>query len=191
VTRWLVALPLVVLFALGLGGCGQTERQVGSPAVDAWVDDVCESGLRWREDLARRARHLTDELDTADDLEEARDRYVAYFDDAVDRTEELLEDLDGAGAPALERGEDVARDLRAAFATAHRVFADARAQARRLPPDDQDAFEREIRDLSATLEERAQTLDDAFRRIDTYGLEELDRAFAANSDCRELAGRGR
>ncbi len=177
---------LAVVLVLVASGCGGDGAQGG---LGGWVDDVCEAGLRWQEDLSRRSEDLQDQMDTADDPEQARDRLATYYEGAEERTESLLDDLREAGAAPVERGADIADDLEDGYARIGALFGEGAEETRALPVDDGDAFSRAARDVQTSLARRAADVNDAFRRIDQYGNEELDRAFAQNPDCREFAGR--
>jgi hypothetical protein len=170
----------------GNGGGEAAEPEARDP--EEWVADVCGAVGSWVADIQEQSTELGETARGAENLEDARDQFAAFFDGVVDRTEEMLTEIEDADAPAVEDGEATAQDLRDTLEPIQGVFENARDEAEDLPTDDPAAFEDGATEIGQTVEEEATEISDAFDELDQrYDVPELDEAFEEEEEaCAEL-----
>jgi hypothetical protein len=174
----------VLLLVSGCGGNGEPEgREPGE-----WVADVCGAVTSWVDGVQEESTALGETAQDAEDLEQARDQFVDFFDQVIDRTDRMLAEIDEAGTPAVEEGEAIAEDLRSTLAPIQDAFEDARAEAEELPTDDPAAFQAGATQIGESVQEEAQAIGRAFDELERqYDVPELDEAFEDEEACSEVA----
>ena len=177
----MLAPPLAAL-VLVLTGCGSDGAGGGSDdPVDArtWAESVCGSTREWVDETEARSEQLQSDQPTS--LEEARTMMVELLDGVAADGEEAVSEIEAAGTPDVERGEET----RDAFAgVVERNLEEVRARRDEfegLDPDDPQ-FQS---DYEAVLSRMAQGtgFDEAFEaEVDP----EVSEAFDDVEDCRAI-----
>jgi hypothetical protein len=178
--RWAAAgLAILVLCAAACGG--GDEGGAGGKRVPAstWTADVCTATKAWREQVDARADQFQRER-TPPDLTQYRISIVAYFDDTLRLTRVLAADVERAGTPNVEGGEEARGELEKIVAEGVDAYADALAAAKKLPVHEQGAFERALRRLVQSFGSRA---DQLIRRLDELRIRHLAQAFSTQPAC--------
>lgn len=187
---------LVTLAALGLAACGGGGEEEAGPAgdrpVDAWVEEVCTGLGEWLTGIRERSAGLAEDLEglTRGDFEGLKDLTVGFVRDAVEDTESLIADLEGAGAPAVDDGVETARTLVAALGDVRDLFAEALDDLEALPTDDPEALAQGLQEIGASIQANADTVAGLLDEAGAAGLggDELDRAFARAPACESVGG---
>ena len=181
-----VASALAGVAALALtacGGGGGSDRV----AVADYSSSVCTALRTWQEHLREGSSVLASRIQTEPSLAVVRDQFVAFYGDAVEETETMLDGVEDAGVPDLDQGEQVVESLLQTLRRFPQLIRDAQAKAEALPVENERAFT-----------EKAQTLGTEFRAasielatlFETLGREhdakELTRTTDADSTCTEF-----
>jgi methyl-accepting chemotaxis protein len=95
-------IALTLLAALVLTGCGGDETS----ASENYANDVCSSLSTWVTDVQETVQSVTDA-----GLGISRDDIQAAFDETKDATDTLTNDLQQAGPPETEDGQEAKREL--------------------------------------------------------------------------------
>jgi hypothetical protein len=114
---------------------------------------------------------------------------VAYYGDLVSGTDELLRDLDEAGAPAVEDGNKAAKALRRGMSMLRTAFASARRQARGLPvdPAEWDSFVAMNTRIADSIEPAGRRMERYFDRMDeSLDMPELDKIWDRAPECESV-----
>ena len=84
------------------------------------------------DDFIARSSELDSDAEGIASLEDGRTLLTNFLEFTVDRTDELLAEVEGAGQPDLDEGEALARDFRANVLPLREALADALERARNL-----------------------------------------------------------
>jgi len=178
-----VVLLLVVATLAGacVGGTGASAEE--------WVADVCTDATTWvRNITGLEGQFQTDVQAAGEDIDQLKSVLVAFFEEAVAATSDLIEGVVEAGVPDVETGDAIAEAVRVGLTQARDVLADAQADIEAASTDDPDAF-------GQTLTEATSSIGQGFQRIgetlDTAtssgpGGAELEEAAEDQPSCQEL-----
>jgi hypothetical protein len=184
-----IRLPILAL-AVGLAatGCGGGGEPEGVPPSE-WAASVCGALEAWQTSLEQGARDLTRDVLQAQDPEQSKEQIGDFLDEVISETDTAIGAVDGAGTPAVDRGEEVAADFKAGLEQIKAAFVDAGEQIEEAPTDDPAAFQQQLGAIGQQLQTQGQSIGDTLGRIDEkYDADELSKAFDENEQCREFAG---
>lgn len=185
----LVALLAASLVALSACG-GDDGGSAGGGGTDpnAWAKQVCGAVGTWLEDVQTKSAAIGESAGNAGSLKEAKTQFVAYFDELVERTDQMLGEIDEAGDPDVEDGEAIGDDFRQTIEPMKDALADARDQAKGLPTDDPQAFSQGAVKAGESVQREGENIGKAFDELDKkYDTAELERAFEDEPACGELS----
>ncbi len=153
-----------------------------------WAGGVCGTILSWEDELKKLATDLQTQIrGVGRDLTAARARLVDFMVQVVASTDRLLAGVEAAGAPAVQKGEQIASDFREGLVHVRQVFEEARVTAENLAVDDPKAFTAGADELSRKIRDAGDRIRQQFQELDSaYDVPELDRAFAAAPACRQV-----
>jgi hypothetical protein len=166
------AAALVALFA---GACG------GGDGVDPddYASDICTAVGDWVTAIQDGAGEITTTEDPASGVEAIQ----SFLDDAVSETEDLISEVEDAGAPDVTGGEEFADQLVSAFEEAKTVLEETRDSAADLPTDDPAAFSEAATELGGSVQE---ALGAVGSELSEPEAEELSTAFEENEACTSI-----
>jgi hypothetical protein len=180
-----IALALVFLVvALAAAGCGGGggDSAEGAPP-DEWAADVCGALSDWNTALEDGATQIQADAASATSIQEARQLIVDYLDQAIERTDEMLNRIEEAGTPAVDDGEAIAQSFRDELAKIKPIFEDARETAANLP-DDPQAFAEQGQELGTSITSAGDEIGGRLQDLSAdVNSEELDQAFNEEPTC--------
>ncbi len=158
-------------------------------APDDYAEGVCGAIAGWYDDIDVASTSLVDDANTlSEDPAAGKDLVVAFLDDAIAFTDDLVEDLEDAGAPDTETGEDTAEKLVTGIEDVRELFVGAREDTEALPADDPMALGSGLQDIGAALQESATAVGAQFEEVlSSVDDPELGEAFEGAAACRDLA----
>jgi len=164
------------LMALSAGACGG-----GGDGVDPddYASDICTAVGDWVSAIQDGASEIT----TTEDPSSGVEAIQSFLDDAVSETDTLISEVEDAGAPDVEGGEEFADQLVSAFGEAKTVLEDTRDQAADLPTDDPAAFSEAATELGGSVQEALGTVGSELSEPEA---EELSAAFEENEACTSI-----
>jgi hypothetical protein len=185
-TRTLVVSAfLVAAVACGDGGTDGTPSaqptDQGTTA-KAWLADICGATKGWVEQILTMQQDLQDDLDPSS-VKAVKATMVGYFDDVVAATDEMLQQVDGAGVPDVEGGEEAARAVSDGLTAARDVLARARDRAADLPTNDERAFSRRLRAIADDVQTSLTGVGNTMGELRSPAL---DEAADDVTECQEL-----
>jgi hypothetical protein len=132
--------------------------------------------------LRERQAELQQGVDPGSSPGTERDALEGFVDTAVDASDTLVDDLDDAGVPDIENGDEVADAVRTAFEETRGEIEDAQDTVADIPVDSPGAYraaaDQFVTDLRTTIEGIGEHLD----AVDAPELEAaLDEASACQA----------
>ncbi len=159
----------------------------GNDQVDAWAGEVCGAVGSWLTGINDLGAQLGTDVQGMADLEEGRDLLVTFMEDVVGLTDAMLGSVEGAGAPDIERGDELAADLLAALQPVKTTFEEAVVEAQNLPTDDPETFSAAATELGNSItgsQGEFQTQFDALQ--EEYDSPEINAAFESVPACADV-----
>jgi hypothetical protein len=183
--RLLTALIAAALALTVVTACGGGEEAASGASPEEWTADVCGAISGWKADLEQRANELQDTAAGASSISEGRDLIVDFLDTTITRTDQMLNEVEAAGNPAVDDGETIARDFRAELAKIKPIFEDAREKAAALP-DDPQGFAEGAQEIGTAMADAGDQVGAEFESSDKFNSPELEQAFNDDPACQQL-----
>ena len=171
-----VAVVFLLVPALFTSACGEDE----SVSVDEYASDLCTALIAWTEVVRTSQEELQESAEPGRSLEDDRQALQQVVDEAVDASDQLVEDLESAGAPDAENGEEAADAFRTAAADTRSELEDAQDEVAELPTDSPEAYRTAVDEFVAELSGTLDGIDDQLQDVDAP---ELERALDEASAC--------
>jgi len=187
---------VTVALAVGLTACGggvsgtvttPPASTAGGSTLDAdrYTSGVCQAMIAWVNDLQASSATIGTQVVGASSLDDAKQDFVTYIDEQVQRTDDLIATIDSLGAPDVEQGAEAQQALLDAFDQVKSVFERAKSDAEELPTTDPNSFLDGITQLTDHIDSGMSGIGDPFGNLSDSELEDTANA---NPDCRALGG---
>ena len=174
-------IPLIAVLALTISACGDDDDGGGgSVAVGDYASDICTAFTDWTQAIQDRQTELQEGLQPGASPQAGKDALQGFLDDAVAASDTLVEDVDGAGTPDTENGEEAADALQGAAEGARDKLADAQENVADLPTDSPEAFGEAADEFGNEVRSALEGVGDGLQDIDTP---ELDEAIDEEEAC--------
>lgn len=184
--RTLGGLALAAVAALAIG-CGDDDDDSGdsgeTATADSYVSAVCTAFSDLGQVLTEGQAELA-QLSTASP-EEGKDALVGFIGDAVGAVESARGEIEGAGVPDVEGGDEVASTLNTALTDLQTTFEEAQASAEDLTVDSPQAFASEAQEIGTAVTEATGEIGAGLQEIGTN--EELETAAAEAEACQSVS----
>jgi len=185
------SLVLTIAIALTTVGCGGGGVE-GGVEPEVWVRSVCTTLSDWNGQLQSRTGNLQTEIQglPRGDFEGLQAVMVTYVDAVIEDTEQAVTNLEEAGVPDVEDGEEASELIVGGIREARTIFVDAREDIGALNPGRPRQFATALQEIGAQVQEGGERVQAGFEAADERGLggEELDAAFNEEPACSALAG---
>jgi hypothetical protein len=170
---------LVSTLVGGLVACG------GSDTVSArdYASDVCGAVKQYTDGIQERVSEI--QSDAPQNPEEGKEVLTTFMDNMISDTDELINEVEEAGVPDVEDGEQIADEMQSALEQVKSLLEDARSQIADLPTDDPQAFAEGTAEIGTTLSESGQEIQTGFEELRTDELREASEDIEA---CQEIEG---
>jgi hypothetical protein len=180
---FLVALTAVTL-AVAASGCGDSKSYSGTKP-STWAATTCGALTTWRDSLLSGNRSLSADLLKLRDLKAVKARLLIFLRKAERSTKTMISEAKSAGAPAVEDGAAIQRDLERGLIRARSTFRRALASAEALPADNSRAFARATNALGLKIRAELSATGAYFTGLDDkYDSEDLRKAVSEEPACR-------
>jgi hypothetical protein len=182
---------LCVVLALAAAGCGGggDGGSSSSKSADDWAETVCGALDDWGTSLQTRSQELGPAMQDTKDLENVKETYIGFLQDAEQSSQKLVDEVESAGPPDTEEGEAVHSELVSALEKVQMSFARAVDQAEKLPTTDGDSLTRGVGVLSNDVEKNLQAAGASFNGI-AEESPEIKEAFDDTPSCGQLTSSG-
>ena len=178
-----VAVPFIAAAALFVTACGGDDDEGGGGeqvAAGEYAADICGAFLGWRDSIQERQQDLQQGLSPGISPQEGKDALGGFLGDAVEASDELVTQVEDAGVPDAENGEEAAQALQDAAQSARDELAKAEDQVAELPTDDRQAFASAADELGNGVRTALEEVGGGLEDIDS---QELDKAFEDQKAC--------
>jgi hypothetical protein len=185
---------VTVGLAVGLTACGggvsgtvttPPASTAGGSTLDAdrYTSGVCQAMIAWVNDLQASSATIGTQVAGASSLDEAKQDFVTYIDEQVQRTDDLITSVDSLGAPDVQQGAEAHQAVLDLLSQVKSVFEQAKTDAEQLPTSDVNAFLDGIDQLTAHIDSGMSGIGDPFEGL---SVPELEQAGNTNPDCQTL-----
>jgi hypothetical protein len=174
----LVGATALTALALGISACG------GDDSVDVgdYANDLCTALKGWSQDLRDSQTELQQQAGSGASLESSRDALQQFADDAAAATEDLRDDIENAGEPDIDGGDDVAGAFEEAVADVRSQLEEARDAVGEIPADNPDDYRAAVDSFLTDLRSTLEGIDEHFQDVDAPEFETaLDEASACQA----------
>jgi polyhydroxyalkanoate synthesis regulator phasin len=149
--------------------------------VAAWADSFCGSFGTWLDEIKTASSGVSDSV-TPGDIPSAKTAIAGLFGTASTATQTLIDELEAAGAPDIDDGDQLVDDLIEKFQAFDTAAQKAKADTEALATDDITTFQSSADDLTTTFQDEVDKVAESFSEIDTkYPSQELSDEI--NSAC--------
>lgn len=169
------AVALLAVVAALVSGCGYD-----GVAPEEWASRVCQALTPWGEEIAALTRDTQKQLSTATSPKQAKRNIVGLLKGAEQASEDAREGVEVAGVPAVENGEQIAKEFRDALTAARDAYATAHTSVAKLSTEDADTFYDGVVDAMDQLSKDYSTSE---LDTDKVASEELQKAFDEAPEC--------
>jgi hypothetical protein len=175
-------IPLIAVLALLVSACGDDDDDGGggSVAVGDYASDICTAFTDWTQAIQDRQTDLQEGLEPGASPQEGKDALQGFLDDAVEASDQLVEDVEAAGTPDTENGDEAADALQAAAEGARAQLVEAQENVADLPTDSPQAFSEAADQFGNDVRSALEGVGDGLEDIDTP---ELDKAIDEEEAC--------
>ncbi|GAA2713928.1 hypothetical protein ACFY2R_13100 [Micromonospora olivasterospora] len=158
-----------------LAGCG------GGPSPRAWAASVCEALTPWRAEINKLTSSTQQQMTAQTIPAQAKENLVRLFAGAEQASERARRQVDEAGVPETDHGEEISRGFQTSLGKVRDAYGRARATISKLSISEPSAFYDGVRAAVETLNKEydASALDTS--RLNS---EELKQAFDEVPECR-------
>ena len=168
------AIALVAVLAALMSACGDDPV-----AVDDYANGLCTALTGWTEELRDRQADLQAGAEPGRSPEADRDALQRFVDGAVAASDGLVEDVEGAGVPDIEDGEEVADAFQSAVEETRSELEEAQAEVAEIPTQSAESYEAAVEDFVTEIRSTLEGIDDHFQDVDAPELDmALDEAAA-------------
>lgn len=163
----------------GLVACG------GSDTVSArdYATDVCGAVKQYTDSIQDRVSEI--QSNAPENPEEGKEVLTTFMDDMISDTDTLISDVEEAGVPDVDDGEQIADEVQSALEQVKSILEDARSQIDDLPTDDPQAFAEGTQELGTSLQESGEEVQSGLEGLQSAELEEASQDIEA---CQEIQG---
>jgi len=179
----IILLALAAAAALLVTACGDDDGGGGggdSVSANDYASDICTAFLGWRDAIQKHQQELQDGLSPGISPQEGKDALEGFLSDAVDASDELVTQVNDAGVPDAENGEQAATALQDAAQQARDELDKAHSNVADLPTDDREAFAKAADGLGNSVK---TALDGVGEGLQDIKSDELDKAFNEAKEC--------
>ena len=158
-----------------------TEAESDAVEVADWADSFCGSFGAWLDEIEAASSGVGSDV-TPGDLDGAKTAIADLFGSASEATQTLISEIESAGAPDIEDGDQLVADLTEKFQGFDEAAQAAQADAEALATDDVAQFQTDATELTTRFQDEVQEVADSFSEIDAkYPSPELNEEL--NSAC--------
>ncbi len=187
-----VALSLGVTAVACGGGSSSSSGSTSTTAASKlsasqWIGQVCGTLTNWKNDLTTKSNNFQSQVSGSTDLQQAKSGLVSFLNSTVSSTNEMISQLQAAGAAPVKDGSAISQALVGGFQQIQVSFSQAQTQAQALPTDDPQAFSNQAKALGTSLDNAGNTAGKNIESaVNKYPSDRLDQEFNANPACQSV-----
>ena len=171
----------------GSTGTTATTGASGSVSASDYAKSVCTSMQTYVTDVTNLSNNFASSLDPSADLAGQRDAVVGFLDDVLTSTDKLIGDLEAAGVPDVDNGQQIVDAIKQSFEKAKGVIEDAKQQVQNLSLDDPSTFATQLSSIGTKIQ---GSMTDIGTSLQSLSSPELEQAVAQEPSCASLSSGG-
>jgi hypothetical protein len=183
-----VCVVLALVVAGGCGGDGGGENS-SAKTPDEWATAVCGALGDWGESLQAGTQALGPALGNTKNLENVKERFVGFLEDAEQASGTLVDEVESAGPPETDEGEAIQRQFVAALEEVQMSFARAVDRANELSTTGVGSFRDGVGAISTEVELNLRKAGASFNSLEDKSSE-LEEAIDGNARCNQFTNAG-
>lgn len=187
--RTIVLTALLMAALAGVAGCGGggSSGSAGGQSPEDWSTDMCTAVGDWVDELQSSSDALGETTSGATGIEDVRTAFVEFLDAAGARTGQMIDEVEAAGHPDVENGEEIADALLSELQPMQATLEEARDKAEALP-DDPTAFAQGAQEIGESMQQVSETASKGIDEIDAkFSSSELEQAMNDEPACQDIS----
>lgn len=178
-TKTLIASAVAAL-ALVAAGCGGSDESSSASPADEWADGFCTAITTWTDSV----KGVTDQFTDLSSF--SQDGLETAATDVKGATEDLVDDLQGLGAPDTESGQDVKDSIDELTSTLESEVGTIEDTAQGV--SDLTAIPGAITSITSSLTAMGTAFSSTFQAVEDADVEgELQTAFEDSPACADIS----
>ena len=177
------AIAIVGTLALASGliaACGGGDEV----SADEYVGSLCTAASGFTTTVVEGQSALQEAAGGDLSPEEGKEQLSSFFADATEAGEQAASEIEEAGVPDVENGEEIADALTTAFNDVSTALSDAQEDVEALPTDSDEAFQSAAEELGTSFQDNVSSVGEGLSEIGESS--ELESAAESNSECQSL-----
>ncbi len=176
----IIALAAGAVLASGvIAACGGDEV---SP--DEYVGSLCTAFGDFQSTLAEGQATVQQAAAGGLDPEAGKEQLSSFFSEAAAASEEAANEVEEAGTPDVENGEQIAEAIGAAFGGITQALEQAQTEIEALPTESEESFATAAQNLATNLQDSVGQVGEGLEQV--AQSPELEQAAEENEACQEL-----
>jgi hypothetical protein len=180
--RSFVRVVVAGALVIGATACGGGDDKVSA---GDFASDVCSAVGDWMREIQGSGQGIESEIDGAgSDLGKIKDAIVGFLDDGVDATETVITEVDDAGVPEGDDGEEIADRIQEGFEEVKKAFEEERDAVEGTESDDPQELVSQFEDTQSRL--GGEALEKAFGPLEEFEDSDVSKEFETNDTCQSI-----
>ena len=173
-------LGALAVSAGSIAACGGED----TVSADEYVGSLCSAAGGFTITVVEGQTALQEAASGDATPEEGKEQLSSFFDEAATAGEEAASQIEDAGVPDVENGEEIADALSAAFDEVAAALSGAQEDVESLPTDSDESFRSAAEELGSSFEEQVSSIGDGLSELGESS--ELESAAESNEECTSL-----
>ena len=170
---------VVVLSTTVLSACGEDKASASE-----YVGAVCGAFGDFQSTLTDGQAALQEATAGGSDPAEAQEQLSTFFSDATGASEQAASEIEDAGTPDVENGEEIASSIDDAFNGVTDALQSTQDEVEAMPTDSDESFETAAEGISTGFQEDVTQIADGLDQVGESP--ELQAAAEDNAECQAL-----
>jgi hypothetical protein len=170
---------IVVLSSATIASCGGDEV-----SADEYVGALCSATAGLTSTVVEGQAAVREAAAGTVSPDEGKEELTGFFEDATAAAEQAASEVEDAGTPDVENGEEIAGALSTAFDNVSAALADAASDVDALPTESEESFQAAAEELSTSFQDDVSSIGEGMDEL--AESPELESAAEANSECQSL-----
>ena len=153
-------------------------------SADEYVGSLCSAAGEFTTTVVEGQSALQEAAAGDISAEEGKEQLSSFFEDATSAGETAATEIEDAGVPDVENGEEIAEALSTAFGEVATALSDAQEDVDALPTDSDEAFQSGAEELATTFQDDVSSIGEGLSSLGESS--ELETAAEENSECQAL-----
>jgi hypothetical protein len=170
--RLVALLVTTAMLAFAAAGCGGGSSSTSATKLETWADSVCGALDTWVNDVVSESKSLASDLRKMNsDLrkinpETVKSKFVSFLEDAKASTETVVDTVRSIGAPNVEDGAAIQRDIEEGLSDVRASLDRAVVKAKKLKTSNRQAFFADLDALGQQMITEVHTTSDQLNKLD-------------------------